>query len=258
MGSPRFRFCAGRCFPLSLALLVGATCASAAKHPSILAQSRQLVIVTTADWDSVSGTLQRFEKRGADGHWTKVGESVAVVVGKSGMGWGDGVVAVPEHGAKDPVKHEGDGRSPAGVFRVGTLFGYAPDKPAAWTMPYRRLTHATECVDDRNSQRYNQIVERTSVPVDWNSSEHMRSEGIYYQWGAVLKQNPENKPGDGSCVFLHVSDNSGRGTTGCTAMAKPELETILGWLKPGDDPLLIEMPIAEYRQAARVLRLPPQ
>lgn len=217
-----------------------------------------MVIVTTADWDSVSGTLQRFQRRGACGPWTKVGESVAVVVGKSGMGWGDGVIAVPEHAATDPVKHEGDGRSPAGVFRVGTLFGYAPNKPAAWRMPYLPLTPATECVDDRTSQRYNQVVERTDVPADWNSSEHMRSEGEYYQWGAVIEQNPANKPGDGSCVFLHVSDESGKGTTGCTAMAKAELEVILGWLRPGDNPLLIEMPIAKYRQAARALRLPPQ
>lgn len=84
----------------------------------------------------------------------------------------------------------------------------------------------------------------------------MRSEGVYYQWGAVVEQNPEGKPGDGSCVFLHVSDGSGKGTSGCTAMAKSELETILAWLKPADDPLVAEMPIAQYRQAAKALYLP--
>ncbi|MFP5228206.1 MAG: L,D-transpeptidase [Acidobacteriota bacterium] len=215
-----------------------------------------MVVVTTPGWDSVNGTLQRFERQRASEPWTKVGGAVAVVVGKSGMGWGDGAVAVPGHAAGDPVKHEGDGRSPAGVFRVGTLFGYAPDKPAAWAMPYRALTPATECVDDRHSQRYNQIVERTAVAPDWNSSEHMRSEGVYYQWGAVIEQNPGNRPGDGSCVFLHVADASGAGTTGCTAMAKAELEGILGWLRPGDDPILVEMPMAKYRQTAKVLRLP--
>jgi hypothetical protein len=109
MGSSGFRFCAGRYFRFSLVLLMGATCASAAKRPSILTRSRQLVIVTTADWDSLSGTLQRFERRGSGGHWTKVGESVAVVVGKSGMGWGDGVVAFPEHAATDlPPRQSAD------------------------------------------------------------------------------------------------------------------------------------------------------
>ena len=250
--------CAGRQLRFGLILLIGAGSASAAQDASLLTQSRQMVIVTTADWDSVHGTLQRFQRHRASDAWRKVGAPIAVVMGKSGMGWGDGVVAIPGHAAADPVKHEGDGRSPAGVFRVGTLFGYAADRPGAWAMPYLSLTPATECVDDRQSKRYNQIVERTDFTPDWNSSEHMRSEGMYYEWGAVIEQNPDNRPGDGSCVFLHVSDESGKGTTGCTAMAKPELEMVLEWLRPEDDPLMVEMPMAEYRHAASALRLPKQ
>ena len=233
-----------------------ASYAGAANRPSIVTESRQVLIVTTPDWHSVTGKIQRYERRRGGEPWRKVGEPIAVVVGKGGMGWGDGVVAVPGHAATDPVKHEGDGKTPAGVFRVGATFGYAPEKPAAWAMPYRTLTPAIECVDDRDSKYYNQIVERTGVTPDWKSSEHMRSEGVYYQWGAVVEQNPENEQGDGSCVFLHVSDGSGRGTAGCTAMTKPELETVLNWLKPGDDPLVVEMPIAEYRQVAKALGLP--
>jgi L,D-peptidoglycan transpeptidase YkuD (ErfK/YbiS/YcfS/YnhG family) len=249
------RLCAKRIF---WAVLMGASYASAAKPPAALMQSRQLLIVTTSDWISVTGTLQRYERRSTEETWKKVGDIIPVVVGNGGMGWGDGVVAVPGHAANDPVKHEGDGRTPAGIFSVGTTFGYAPDKPPAWAMPYRPLTPATDCVDDRDSKYYNQIVERTGEMLDWKSSEHMRSEGVYYQWGAVIEQNPKGRPGDGSCVFLHVSDGRGGGTAGCTAMAKPELGTVLGWLKPGADPLVVEMPIAEYRQAAKVLHLPLQ
>jgi D-alanyl-D-alanine dipeptidase len=249
------RLCAKRIF---LVVLMGASYASAAPSPSALTRSRQLLIVTTSDWNSVAGTLQRYERRGADEPWVKVGDMIPVVVGKGGMGWGDGVVAVPGHAATDPVKHEGDGRTPAGIFGVGTTFGYAPDKPAGWAMPYRALTPATDCVDDRDSKHYNEIIERTGGELDWKSAEHMRSEGVYYQWGAVIEQNPQGTPGDGSCVFLHVSDDSGQGTAGCTAMAKPELGTALGWLKPGADPLVVEMPIAEYRRAAKALRLPSQ
>ena len=250
------RFCANRFVRFGFALLMIASYAWAGNRASIVTESRQVLIVTTPDWHSVTGTIQRYERRRGGESWRKVGEPIAVVVGKGGMGWGDGLVAVPGHAATDPVKHEGDGKTPAGVFRVGTTFGYAPDKPAAWVMPYRTLTPASECVDDRDSKYYNQIVERTGVTPDWKSSEHMRSVGVYYQWGAVVKQNPENKQGDGSCVFLHVSDGSGRGTSGCTAMAKPELETVLNWLKPGDYPLVVEMPIAEYRQVAKALHLP--
>jgi hypothetical protein len=55
-----------------------------------------------------------------------------------------------------------------------------------------------------------------------------------------------------------VSDGSGGGTSGCTAMEKPKLEAILNWLRPGDYPLLVEMPIAEYRRVAKALGLPSQ
>lgn len=252
------RFSANRFVKFGFILLMVAGYAMAANHRPVLSQSRQILVLTTPDWQSVSGTAQRYERRRAGESWRKVGEPIAVVVGKGGMGWGDGVEAVSGHAATDPVKQEGDRRSPAGVFRIGSAFGYPPDKPVAWVMPYIPLTLATECVDDRNSKYYNQIVERTNVTSDWNSSEHMRSAGVYYQWGAIVEQNPENKPGDGSCVFLHVWDGTGGGTSGCTAMAKPELETVLNWLKPGGDPLLIAMPIAEYRRVAKALRLPSQ
>lgn len=220
----------------------------------MLMRSRQVIVVTTPGWDSVTGSLQRYERDRAGGTWRKIGEPIAAVVGKGGTGWGDGLVAVPGHEASDPVKHEGDGRSPAGVFRVGSAFGYAAEKPATWKLAYRPLTPATECVDDRDSKYYNRIVERTSAAPDWKSSEHMRSEGVYYEWGAVIEQNPENRPGDGSCVFLHVGD--GRGTAGCTAMKKQELERVLEWLRPADDPLIVEMPVAAYRRVAKRLGLP--
>ena len=138
---------------------------------------------------------------------------------------------------------------------MGSAFGYAAEKPSTWKLAYRPLTPATECVDDRDSKYYNQIVERTSTALDWKSSEHMRSEGAYYEWGAVIEQNPEIKAGDGSCVFLHVSDGSG--TAGCTAMPKKRLERVLEWLTPAEDPLIVEMPVEEYRRAAKRLGLPP-
>lgn len=181
-----------------------------------------------------------------------------MVVGQEGMAWGDGVMAVPPHTAADPVKHEGDGRSPAGIFRIGTAFGYAAAKPAAWAIPYRVLTPETECIDDPTSRHYSQIVEQTEVTPDWKSSEHMRAEGVYYEWGAVIDQNPDTRPGEGSCVFLHASDDSGAGTEGCTAMKKTHLETMLGWLKPNRKPLMVEMPVEQYRQVERVLDLPSE
>ena len=68
--------------------------------------------------------------------------------------------------AGDPAKHEGDGRSPAGVFPIGAAFGFEEEKPEWLRLPYLPLNDATECVDDAGSSYYNAVVDR--VKPDWN------------------------------------------------------------------------------------------
>src|ERR1043165_6158724 len=126
------------------------------KAESPLARSRQLVLVTTRDWGAVEGTLERFERKDSKAAWRRVGEKVPVVVGRSGLGWGAGLNAQAGDG---PVKREGDGRAPAGVFALGPAFGFAPAPEASWLkLPYTPLADDTECVDDVSSSRYNLIV----------------------------------------------------------------------------------------------------
>jgi zinc D-Ala-D-Ala dipeptidase len=235
-----------------------------AKAQTPLARSRQLIVVTTPDWNSVQGTLRRFERAGARDEWRQAGDSFAVVVGRSGLGWGEGVVALPggspvkEGMEGGPVKKEGDGRAPAGVFRLGPAFGFDGSDEAGWVrLPYKPLTPTTECVDDTASTHYNLIVERGKVgAVDWNSSERMRSvEG--YRWGLVVLHN--SRPpvaGRGSCIFLHVWQGPERGTAGCTAMEQTHLEALLRWLDPGKRPLLVQLPEQEYVRLRAGWRLP--
>jgi zinc D-Ala-D-Ala dipeptidase len=235
-----------------------------AKVPAPLARSRQLIVVTTPGWDSVQGTLRRFERAGARSEWKQTGAAVAVVVGRAGLGWGEGVVSMPEgvnpnKGAGGgPVKKEGDGRAPAGVFALGPAFGFDGSDEAGWIrLPYKPLTTTTECVDDTASSRYNRIVERGTVgKVDWNSSERMRSvEG--YRWGLVVLHN--SRPpvaGRGSCIFLHVWQGPEHGTAGCTAMEQTHLESLLRWLDPRERPLLVQLPEEEYARLRAGWRLP--
>src|SRR5262249_13034682 len=84
-----------------------------ARDNSPLTASTQLVIVTTADWGSVSGQAQLFEKHGPHDHWRRVGDPFEVVVGGTGLAWGAGVLPTSAHdvrAATDPVKKEGDGK----------------------------------------------------------------------------------------------------------------------------------------------------
>jgi D-alanyl-D-alanine dipeptidase len=220
-----------------------------------LARSRQLLLVTTRDWGAVEGTLERFERKDSKSAWRRVGEKVPVVVGRSGLGWGAGLNAQTGDG---PSKKEGDGRAPAGVFRLGPAFGYAPAREASWLkLPYTPLDEGTECVDDVSSRRYNLVVERSGArDVDWKSSERMRAvEG--YRWGIVVEHNA-NPPvaGRGSCIFLHIWAGPSKGTAGCTAMAQPALEELLGWLDAKKRPLLVQLPEAEHARLRDAWRLP--
>jgi len=230
------------------------------------ASSTQLIVVTTSDWNTVEGRLQRYERITAHETWRPVGEPTPVVVGKNGLGWGIGVIATDDPNvrvASDPVKREGDGKAPAGVFALGTAFGYASQPLRGLRMPYLNLTPSIECVDDIGSKHYNRLVDRSAVAPDWNSSELMRNAGESYRWGIVVAHNgivegnthaPE--PGGGSCIFLHIWHSHDQGTVGCTAMSQIELETLLGWLDPARKPLVVQLPELTYERLTNRWRLP--
>ena len=164
------------------------------KQPEALRESTQILVVTTPDWNGVDGTLQAYERPHARKKWKAVGGPIPVVVGKNGLGWGAGVAAARDagrRGAGDPVKKEGDGKSPAGIFRLSTAFGYAAQAPPEWKMPYLSLTPSVECVDDARSKFYNRVLDRATVAPDWSSSEQMlRPDGLY-RWGLVVDHNAE-------------------------------------------------------------------
>lgn len=216
---------------------------SAQRSP--LAQAQQLIVVTTRGWNEVPGTLQRFERTNVRASWQAVGAAVPIVVGRNGLAWGRGVNApVKDDG---PVKHEGDGRSPAGIFTLESAFGYASADSARWLkMPYRRATSTYECVDDTTSRFYNQTLERATVASDWHSSEIMRRTDNAYRWGVIVAHNMPARAAAGSCIFLHIWSGPSSGTAGCTAMAEPQLRAIMRWLDPAWHPLLIQLTDSEY------------
>jgi D-alanyl-D-alanine dipeptidase len=212
-----------------------------------LAQSRQLMIVTSESWDAVPGTAQLFERAEIDAPWRAARESFPVVVGRKGMAWGIGC-----HGActtGERCKKEGDGRSPAGVFRLGTVFGYATTAESGVTkMPYLAVTGTTEGVDDSASRFYNRVVDAARVPggKDWKSAEQMLRPDGWYRWGVIAEHNWDGRSGFGSCIFLHIWQGNGRGTSGCTAMKEEDLTGLVQWLDRAKQPLLVQLPKEEY------------
>jgi D-alanyl-D-alanine dipeptidase len=228
---------------------------------------KKLIVVITPDWDSVQGTLTRYELKPkvvddrlqgmvTRWEWEKISEPIPVVVGRSGLAWDPELARQYPDLYPGPVKHEGDGRSPAGGFQLkrGT-FGFASSLPGS--RMYIPLTSAIECVDDPASHYYAQIVDRTQVDqVDWNSSEKMRSVPGY-RWGVVVNYNMDNPVrGDGSCIFLHQWSGPASGTAGCTAMAANDIETIVGWVDGKERAVLVQLPKTEYNRLRKHWGLP--
>jgi D-alanyl-D-alanine dipeptidase len=224
--------------------------------PPLLAAARQLLLVVTPDWNTVGGELRRFERAASATVWGAVGSRVSIVVGRNGLAWDP--LATPV--VQGPIKREGDGRAPAGVFPIGTAFGYAPATDPTATqlaLPYLPVTEGIECVDDAQSSRYNTIVNRRRVDApDWGSAEKMREVGEEYRWGVVVNYNTPAVPGRGSCIFLHIAHPSGRGTAGCTAMSADALVEAMRWLVPERSPVVVQLPRAAYDRLRAAWQLP--
>jgi len=235
-----------------------------AKEPGAFSRSTQMIVVTTDSWDSPQGTLRRYERERPGNPWQAVGQPITVMVGKTGLGWGTGVLNPPPrdaHGSmkNDPVKKEGDGKAPAGVFRLSKAFGYSPQEQPGWKMPYVSLTPTIQCVDDEKSKFYNTLVDTTTISPDWGSHENekMRRSDDLYRWGILVDHNANPRvPGGGSCIFMHIWRGPGQPTVGCTAMEQADLESLLGWLDPKRKPLLVQLPAAQYQKLGHRWNLP--
>jgi D-alanyl-D-alanine dipeptidase len=218
------------------ALLLLMSCATSTPDP-LFGTSTQLIVVTTPDWDATSGSLTAYERR--NGTWTAIGDAIPVVVGRTGLAWGSGLpLPLAQEG---PVKKEGDGKAPAGLFPLTTLFGYAEQSPSA-RMPYITATPTIECVDDVASPHYNTIVDTREVAKTWTSSEDMRRRDELYREGVVVAHN-SNPPvsGRGSCIFLHLWSGPDSSTAGCTAMSGENLARLTRWLDASQHPLLLQL-----------------
>ena len=230
---------------------------SAQNNASVLALSRQLLLVIVPDWASSFAQLQRFERDSLEGDWQPVGVAIAVSLGKSGLAWGRGLQ--PKVAGLE--KREGDGCAPAGIFAITALFGYAAaDSPFARgaKLPYLHATPDLKAIDDPASRYYNRIVDQSSVAqLDWASCEDMRRSDQRYAVGAVVAHNSEPPvPGAGSCIFLHVWESEGGATAGCTAMSLANMTELAGWLDGAAAPLLVQLPQAEYECRREAWGLP--
>ena len=185
--------------------------------------AEQAIIVTTNDFSSVSASIETFEI--VNGAWRQVA-SFTGNIGKNGFAYD---------------KAEGDGHSPIGIFTLGTAFGRYSSPGTS--MNYRQCTPNDFWVDDVNSTLYNTWQEGPGSE-KWNSAENMYIPP--YNYGFVINYNTiKIMPGKGSAIFFHVWSGAGHGTAGCTAIAEENVISILKWLNPSKNPVIILGPMSE-------------
>lgn len=239
----------------------GPACADSTADADVAKQeplhgATQLVVVTSAGWDSSEGQLQAFARTEAG--WRAHGDAFPVSLGRSGSAWGIGLHAAQAQG---PQKREGDGRSPAGVFALGSAFGYAAH--ADTRMHWEPMLETSYCMDVADSPYYNRIVDAARVGNDAveGSTEPMRLDlhnngDVRYQQGLVIEHNPRNVAGQGSCIFAHLWRTPGEATAGCTAMPAAHMQALLAWLQPAAKPRFVLLPRAQYQQLQATWQLP--
>ena len=206
----------------AVVILVGITGnhASAAEKPApegaAQADVRQLLIVQSDSKNKQVGTLTAWQKK--DEKWLVKYKDIPVNLGRSG------VVSAAQ-------KQEGDGATPAGLYKLRRAFGY---ESFSISMPYIQVTKQHYWIDDVASPFYNQLVVGKTAA---KSYELMRRKDELYKLGLVIEYNTEPVvAGKGSAIFMHVRKGPGVPTSGCVAMAEKDIKKILKWLKPEQNP----------------------
>jgi D-alanyl-D-alanine dipeptidase len=216
---------------------------------TIAPQTQQLLVVSSNGFTNNKATLQAYERK--ENGWVKVFEPVRVNLGRNGLGWGEGLLEFA-HPADEPLKYEGDGKSPAGLFTLDLFFGY---KKQDFQFPYLQVNSDTLCIDDSSAQDYNRIIDEKGHD-KFKSFEFMKRQDRLYHLGIVVGHNKERIAGRGSCIFIHIekqvatvrdtepsaTEPKGLPTAGCTSMHEDRLLEIMRWLDKSKNPLLLQLP----------------
>lgn len=238
---------------LVLALFLLASNAQGAGLPN---DCEQLILALAPDWESKQGELQRFE-RSRGGSWQRVGGAVPVLFGKNGLAWGRGLAGQEETGRH---KEERDGRAPAGIFRIGTIYTYDAALPAGADFPFHQVTDSDAWIDDVTRPDYNRFVtiDDPAHPPPWFAKERMRHHDFAYRWLVEIRHNSDPPvPNEGSAIFFHIRRGVTRPTAGCTSMKENDLVELISWLRAARHPCYALLPRAVYAARASSWNLPP-
>jgi len=184
------------------------------------ADVEQALIVHPNPETIYQASLTAWEK--TSGEWTQIFDSMPAVIGRNGM-------------ATLNEKREGDGRTPSGIYRLGTAFGY--ENNIDTKLSYRQVTENDHWVDDPESTQYNQWI---IGPPEAKSFENLKRDDDLYKYAVVIEYNTSPiKQGEGSAIFLHVWRAPDKPTAGCVAADEANVKRLLNWLDQSRQPVIL-------------------
>jgi L,D-peptidoglycan transpeptidase YkuD (ErfK/YbiS/YcfS/YnhG family) len=181
--------------------------------------STQLVTVQ-APLHATSATLSVWTRSGSC--WRRVSGPWTARLGRTGL---------------SAHKREGDGSTPVGTYRFGSVvYGIAPNPGVRFA--YHRLVCGDWWDEDPASPAYNTFrhVACGVKPPFGGGSEALWTITPQYSYFAVIDYNVHPVvAGRGSAIFLHVAVGA---TAGCVSLPEARLVRLLRWLRPSARPLI--------------------
>ncbi len=218
---------------------------------------QQLIVGTTDHWNSSEVTLRRWQ-RVSPTQWKPVGSAWQGRIGAQGLAWGIGLHPPIPYG---PKKQEGDGRAPAGVFKIGHAYGYASRVSKKPSLHYHQVTERDLWVEDSTSPYYNRHLQLTdrAPATEWERQAQMRLNDEAHSLKLFIGHNapPNAVPGAGSAIFFHIwRQNGDAPTSGCTVQEEKNLRTLIAWVDPDLSPLYVLLPKEVYANFREDWKMP--
>lgn len=235
---------------------------SVVSSAQVPANTQQIVIGITPDNNSSNVTLSMFEK--TNNGWKQEGGAWKGRLGKNGIAWGIGLHPKNIEGTR---KKEGDGRSPAGIFSIGSesgyVFGYAPEIKKLPSLPYKVITSKDLWVEDPASPYYNRHILLQHQPTSkWEKDAQMRQGDHAHSLKIFIAHNEATAKqraiaNAGSSIFFHIWRGGGsKATTGCTTMDETRLKTMISKIDPAKHPVYVLLSAADYKKYRVAWKLP--
>jgi L,D-peptidoglycan transpeptidase YkuD (ErfK/YbiS/YcfS/YnhG family) len=207
----------------ALLLAVGLTSAGAAAPgaaptaPASPTRPGQVVTVRAANSSATVAVLEVWARTPTG--YIRVAGPWQARVGRSGVG----------------RAHEGSGRTPAGVWPLGTGFGVGTVDPGSHLGWFTADSRDWWGSDVLSPSTYNRHVRcrRSSCPFRTGHAEHLVDYPRAYRYAVLIGYNtpPSVRVGAGSAFFLHVG--TGGPTAGCVSLSASRVVWLLRRMKPG-------------------------